>query len=188
MQIGTPRQQVSRDARTAQVENEAEDDSVVNALQQDLEPSFVGNASDPIGPTVVDSGLYQRANRFSPLTAEIEEEPLSARFVKQRESFVLRPKVAESDTDSLENPSIFGESEVHEDHVSRDAGGPAISEVRVTAAIRLGFRGFGFRRFAGHIQGQSPCDEDSTWILETSTSVCHAVGHARGQHSLFESE
>ena len=73
--IGTPRQQVSRDARTAQVENEAEDDSVVNAY----------------------SGLYQRANRFSPLTAEIEEEPQPVSFVTQPESFVLRPTVAESD-------------------------------------------------------------------------------------------
>ena len=106
--IGTPRQQVSRDARTAQVENEAEDDSVVNALQQDLEPSSVGNASDPIGPTVVDSGLHQRANRFSPLTAEIEEEPLSAGFVTQPESLVLRPTVAESDTDSRESKHFRG--------------------------------------------------------------------------------
>ena len=93
--IGTPRQQVSRD-------------SVVNALHQDLGPSSVGNTRDPIGSTVVDSG--QQANRFSPLTAEIEEEPLSG----------FRPTVAESDTDTLENPSIFGESEVHEDHVARD--------------------------------------------------------------------
>ena len=59
--IGTPRQQVSRD-------------SVVNALPQG--PSSVGNARDNLGSTVVDSG--QQANRFSPLTAEIEEEPLSS--------------------------------------------------------------------------------------------------------------
>ena len=100
MHIGTPRQQVSRD-------------SVVNARHQDLGPLSVGNSRDPIGSTIVDSG--QQANRFSPLTAEIEEEPLSG----------LRPTVAESDTDTLENPSIFGESEVHEDHVARDAAGPS---------------------------------------------------------------
>ena len=141
--IGTPRQQVSSDARTEQVvvENEAEDDSVVDALQQDLEPLFVGSAIDPI---VVDSGPRQLANGLSPLTAEIVEEPLPAGSVAQLESLVLRPTVAESDTDSLENPSIFGESEVHEDRVGRDAGGPAISEVRVTAAIQLGFEGLDF--------------------------------------------
>ena len=99
--IGTPRQQVSRDARSWQIENEAENDSLVNALHQNLEFSFVGNATDPIGPTTVDS-LYQRANRFSP--------PLSAGFVTQPESFLLKPTVAESDTDSFENPNIFGES------------------------------------------------------------------------------
>ena len=55
----------------------------------------------------------------------------------------FRPTVAESDTDTLENPSIFGESEVHEDHVARDAAGPAM-DVRVTAAIRLGFEGLDF--------------------------------------------
>ena len=66
--IGTPRKQVSSDARTEQVvlENEAKGESVVDALQQDLEPLFVGNAIDSIVPTVVGSGLYQRANRFSP--------------------------------------------------------------------------------------------------------------------------
>ena len=141
--IGTPRQQVSRDARSWQVTNEAENDSLVNALHQNLEFSFVGNATDPIGPTTVDS-LYQRANWFSPLAAEIEEEPLSAGFVTQPESFVLRPTVAESDTDSFENPNIFGESGVHENHVGMDADGPTISEVRVIAAIRLGFENSDF--------------------------------------------
>ena len=57
--IGTPRQQVSRD-------------SMVNALPQDWGPSSVGNARDPIGSTVVDSG--QQTNRFSPLAAEIAKE------------------------------------------------------------------------------------------------------------------
>ena len=41
-----------------------------------LEPLFVAKAIHPTGPTVDDSGLP--ANRLSPLTAEIEEEPLSA--------------------------------------------------------------------------------------------------------------
>ena len=148
---------------------------MVNALHQDLGPPSVDNARDPIGSTVVDSG--QQANRFSPLTAEIEEEPLSG----------FRPTIAESDTDTLENPSIFGESEVHEDHVARDAAGPA-TEVRVTAAIRLGFEGLDFVDFSGHILGQSPCDEVCTWILERPISVCHEVGCARGQYSQFEPE
>ena len=48
--IGTPRQQVSSDVRTEQVvvENEVEIDSVVAAFQQDLEPLYIGNATDPI--------------------------------------------------------------------------------------------------------------------------------------------
>ena len=78
-----------------------------------------GNVIDPTAPTVVDScGPHQQANRYSPLTAEMEEEPLSAVFLVQSEPFVLRPTVGESDTTSLENPSIFGgESEVDEDAV-----------------------------------------------------------------------
>ena len=58
----------------------------------------------------------------------------------------------------------------------------------VTAAIRLGFEGLDFVLFAGHIQGQSPCDDFCTWILERPISVCHEVGYARGQYSLFEPE
>ena len=73
------------------VDTDDEDETVVDALQQDLEPLLVGNVIDTIAPTVVDScGPHQqRANCFSPLTAEIEEEPLSVVFLAQPEPFVL---------------------------------------------------------------------------------------------------
>ena len=95
------------------VDTDDEDETVLDALQQDLEPLLVpllvGNVIDPIAPTVVDScGPHQqRENCFSPLTAEIEEEPLSVVFLVPPEPFVLRPTVGESDTGSLENPSIL---------------------------------------------------------------------------------
>ena len=65
-------------------------------------------------------------------------------FFAQPEPSVLRPTVGESDTDSLENPSIFGESEGDEDHVGSVAGCTAIPQVRVTSAIRLGFERLDF--------------------------------------------
>ena len=108
------------------VDTDDEDETVVDALQQDLDGCRQLWATSAAGEPVLS------------IDSRLQRSLCQLRFSHSLNCFFLRPTVGESDTDSLENPSICGgESEVDEDHVGREAGGLAIPEVRVTAAIRF---------------------------------------------------
>ena len=70
--------------------------------------------------------------------------------------------------------------------MGRDAGGPAIPEVRVTVASRLGFEGSDIVDLRDTVRIRARVMETLSQILEKSVSVRHVVGFARCQYSLFE--
>ena len=105
---------------------------------------FVGSG---IAPTVVDTPVeVHRANRFSPLTAEIDDEPVSQ---VPPPIGVVAPvhQVGESDTDSVEFHAIHIARASHgsesEDVVPferpNDPSDTVLDEVPVTRATRAGF-------------------------------------------------